>query len=257
MNVQFILMSIIPAITYALIIYISLYYKSASIKLGLAYMILGGLSTTFVHIINYAIPYLHYISFSENPVLNIFLKDILTVGIVEELSKYLTVRSIEMVRHVDVLKRDKPSGIMFYSCMVSMGFAIVENISYAKIYETTGTDIRSLLMNRAISAVVAHMICGIILGYFISLSKQRITNPTSTFTVWLKTNPVYKKLIFVSSGVLLASLYHGLYDGFLECGIFPWNLMALGLLMTFFMNKHLNYLSKDLDDKNYFQDTVK
>jgi len=82
--------------------------------------------------------------------------------------------------------------------MVSMGFACLENIFY--VFEH-GVKVGFI---RAFTAVPAHAIFGILMGYFMGIAKF--------------SNKKFKQNIF---GLLIATIFHGSYDFFLFIDFIP------------------------------------
>ncbi|NNE28957.1 MAG: PrsW family intramembrane metalloprotease, partial [Saprospiraceae bacterium] len=80
-----------------------------------------------------------------------------------------------------------------YSVLIAMGFALIENIIYAYIYPF------STIVVRSFTAVPAHAVFAIILGYFFGMAQS------GTKLNW----PL------IGRGLLFASLLHGTYDWFI------------------------------------------
>jgi RsiW-degrading membrane proteinase PrsW (M82 family) len=121
-------------------------------------------------------------------VLTKFLENFLAIAFLEEFGKYLIIK-------VAVLKSkelDEPIDLMIYMIVSGLGFAAVENVFLAFSKESYFT----ILIGRFLSATLLHALCSGILGYFLALAffEQK------------------KKFLFLSSGFLLATGLHGLYD---------------------------------------------
>jgi RsiW-degrading membrane proteinase PrsW (M82 family) len=121
-------------------------------------------------------------------VLTKFLENFLAIAFLEEFGKYLIIK-------VAVLKSkelDEPIDLMIYMIVSGLGFAAVENVFLAFSKESYLT----ILIGRFLSATLLHALCSGILGYFLALAffEQK------------------KKFLFLSSGFLLATGLHGLYD---------------------------------------------
>jgi len=128
---------------------------------------------------------------------------------------------------------NEPMDGIVYSMMVGMGFAVVENIIYAYNY---GMD---TIIVRAFTAVPAHAIFAIFMGYFIGLAKFHTTSK--------------RKLI--SFGFAVAVFIHGLYDFFILQQYYDW-LMGFGLL-TIIISGYLAWLLiKDHRENSPFKVTV-
>lgn len=111
----------------------------------------------------------------------------------EEIFKFLTVMLISWrSRHFN----EKMDGIV-YAVSVSMGFALIENIQYV-----FSTGIGTAYM-RAITAVPAHAIMGISMGFFLGRAKMNPKNRSRNLFLALTT----------------AILIHGFYDFILMSGM--------------------------------------
>ena len=96
---------------------------------------------------------------------------------------------------------DEPMDGIVYAVMIAMGFATVENVIYALQY---GLEITLV---RALTAVPAHAVFGVFLGYYAGLGKFEI--------------PRRKRLrLWVGFG--WAVLLHGLYDFFILQEAYEW-----------------------------------
>lgn len=132
---------------------------------------------------------------------------LLNVFIVVALSEELVKLAIMMIYPYRQSFFDEPMDGIVYMLMIGMGFATVENLIYAYKFgmETT--------LLRFFTAVPAHAIFAVILGYFIGLSKF--------------TNPNNSKLIL--RGLLITVIIHGIYNFFLLQEYYDW-LMIFGLI---------------------------
>ncbi len=121
---------------------------------------------------------------SENPFFLAFFQ----AGFIEELFKYLVVvLLVWKSKHFD----EEFDGII-YAVYVSMGFALVENILYV-----FGSEHSLIIgLTRAVTAVPAHAIFAIAMGYYLGLAKFK---------------PQKLKLYFILAFVV-AWLMHGVYD---------------------------------------------
>lgn len=128
---------------------------------------------------------------------------------------------------------NEPMDGIVYAMMVSMGFALVENVMYAYNY-----GIETVIV-RAFTAVPAHAIFAVFMGYFTGLSKFHPLSKWRLLTV----------------GFLLAVLVHGIYDFFILQRYYDW-LMAFGLV-TIAVGMYLSWLLiKDHRDNSPFKATV-
>lgn len=117
------------------------------------------------------------------------------VGFVEEFSKWIMVRS----KIYNWVNFNEPYDGIFYSVMVSLGFATLENIGYVLGAEAISPDAGLLTgLLRMFTAVPAHAVCGILMGYFIGKAKFEEKN----------------KDLNMALSILAPTLLHGAYDYF-------------------------------------------
>ena len=119
-------------------------------------------------------------------IVSIFIMSFIIIAPVEELVKYITVRrwiyrSIEFNEVMD--------GIV-YTVAASLGFATVENILYVLQHGI------AVGIARAFLAVPGHAFFGAIMGFYIGKAKFKIEHESR----------------YLTTGVLLAIFFHGLYD---------------------------------------------
>ena len=144
--------------------------------------------------------------------MSLLILSFVQIGILEESAKFATFLWVSKERTSE--KYDFPIATMFYSMMSAVGFAITENIVYLiraqrQIIEiqNIGIDLSKELINiaemRSVTSVIAHMICGVIMGYF--LAKAHEIN-------YEKTNSKFKKYKTIVKGIVFAALFHGAYD---------------------------------------------
>lgn len=102
---------------------------------------------------------------------------------------------------------NEPMDGIVYTMMIGIGFATVENVMYANKFGMETTLIRSF------TAVPAHAIFAVIMGYFVGLAKFFEE----------------ERRKFIIRGFLMAFIVHGIYDFFLLQEYYDW-LMGFGLL---------------------------
>jgi protease PrsW len=139
----------------------------------------------------------------------IFLFATFVIALSEEILKFLALLFFAYPRKVF----NEPLDGIVYSVIVSMGFATLENILYAQTYPDFTTVIA-----RAFTAVPAHAIFAILMGYFVGKAK-------------FATAPIVK-LKLLLKGFLAAVLAHGTYDFLLLQGQYQL-LMMMGTLLIF------------------------
>lgn len=134
---------------------------------------------------------LEYLSSTED-VQNTFLSagiDALTVATTEELLKFLVVMLIIYPnKHFD-----EPFDGIVYSVFVGMGFATAENLTFV----LQGSA--SLAVMRMFSAVPAHFVFAVIMGYYLGKAK------TSKKA----------QLLYIALSILIPIIFHTFYDYFL------------------------------------------
>jgi RsiW-degrading membrane proteinase PrsW (M82 family) len=131
------------------------------------------------------------------------------VAFAEEISKYFFLR---LIAYPNKNFNEPFDGIM-YSVMVGMGFAMIENLLY--VLGNEGNGIRIALL-RMFTAIPAHAVFAVIMGYFVGLAKH--TN---------------HKTGYLFLGVLAATLAHGFYDFFLFVQNIPFVYLGAAISLLF------------------------
>jgi len=249
-NILLLLVAIIPAITYSIIIYLSSYYKSIDPKIAFSYASIGGISTTMVLISHFVFPNWTSYILSDNIIASLAFKMFVQVALLEEICKYLTFKMVESARHGIVVKHDKPIATMFYICMISVGFAFVENIWYVKFLSDT-TLSKDILISRSVSAVVVHMVCGLVMGYFITLGRlDTKLRSYSTLNILFKKNNNLKRIAYTTTGIIAASAVHGIYDFTISIGSNYHVIVTLALLLGLVIHRRINNETKEIQQNN-------
>ena len=127
--------------------------------------------------------------FYQNILISSFISAFFFAAIPEEFFKYIFLYIYIKSKHCD-----EPYDMIFYGAMISIGFALIENIFY--VYEGG----LSVALLRAFSAVPLHAICGAFMGY--GLFKSINLN--------IKNN--YFSFFVIKSSLLLPVIFHGLYN---------------------------------------------
>ena len=193
--------SLLPAIIYSFIVYLSTPYRAVVFSTGLSYCSAGFISIVLVAITHTIFPFVTQQHLT--PPVGLFLFAFLQVALVEEMSKWASFRLLNTVRKVP----DPPVAVLFYSMMTSAGFAVFENYQYASHY---GKDI---IFYRTFSSVIVHMACGIIMGYLIARGQMNTNlRYKSVFEIFLKKNWKWRRSIYTVLGILAASAAHGIFD---------------------------------------------
>ena len=158
--------SVIPILLVALLIYNLDKHKEPLFLL--VELFLGGLISTFLVLIITVLLKLTYkditIINSTLPNIRLFINILITVGITEEISKWLTTYAIAYNNK----EFDELYDIIVYSVLVSLGFATLENI----LYVTGSNNIIGTAIIRGIISIPAHAALGIIMGSFLGLAKM-------------------------------------------------------------------------------------
>lgn len=128
------------------------------------------------------------------------------IALVEEFFKFLVLTKYSFNRACF----NEPMDGIVYGVIASMGFAFVENIIYVYVYTDQSYSVAIL---RMFSAIPAHALMGVIMGYYVGKAKFDIQN----------------RKILMLKGLLGAILLHGAYDYFLfsELGIGIFALVSL------------------------------
>jgi len=191
---QLLLLAIAPAFFVVVYIYIKDKHEKEPRRLLVYNFLFGAIVSIIVTTILYFLFTEFFPPLIEKSVLDQFIKAFLMVGLIEEFSKYIIVRYYAQPKEAF----NEPFDGIVYAVMVSMGFAVTENIFY--VFEG-GID---TAIARALTAVPAHATFGVLMGYFMGKSK-------------FSKNKTLLNLI----GLLLAIVFHGAYDFFLFIPFVP------------------------------------
>lgn len=144
-------------------------------------------------------------SITEKIFKNIFIFSMIGVALVEEGVKYLALLKFNFP------KKDfnEPYDGIIYSLVLTMGFALVENIMYVI---GSGSEGASVSVLRMLTAIPMHATCGIVMGYFMGMAKMNEKNKTKNLML----------------SIILPVLIHGLYNYFIFI-----NLFGLSLIIVF------------------------
>ena len=198
-----VMLSISPGIFIMILIYNLDEYDKEPLWLLAISFILGAMN------LHWGVEFLEYV-FSFINVENNFIRigeEALTVAVTEELLKFAVVILIIYPNKYF----DEPFDGIVYSVFVGMGFATAENLSYV----LQGSA--SLAFFRMITAVPAHFVFAVIMGYYLGIAKSR-----------------RKHQIFYICASLIAPIFcHALYDYFLFMNIVPG--MFIGGFVTLYI----------------------
>ncbi len=127
---------------------------------------------------------------ANSDLFGIIIYAFIVVALTEEGMKYLVLRN-----YAYRLKEfDEPYDGIMYGATISLGFAAIENVLY--VFQG-GEDVALL---RMVTAVPAHAVFGVLMGYYAGRAR-----------FLAKGSPQIERL----KGLLIAVLFHGLYDFFL------------------------------------------
>jgi len=206
------ILCLLPSLIYSFIIYVSAPYKTISFKKGLNYLLGGSVGTVFLLMFLNSFPYWSGISgllFDPkiSPFEYLHAKNFIEVALLEESLKFTVFIIVTKINYKNDF--DHPNGIMFYACMVSLGFAFIENI----IYGLTVNNPENVLLWRAITSVIGHMIFGLFMGYWIAVGKLgiRLRNRSLLDIIILKNSEIRQKF-FGFIALISATIIHGMYD---------------------------------------------
>jgi RsiW-degrading membrane proteinase PrsW (M82 family) len=215
-NLLFLLFAFLPAIVYSLIIYKKAPTGIVKKRPMWSYIAIGLLSIQILKMIHFLFPHIHdYVQTTETfaivgnqmylveqPTLwAVFVFAFFQVAFFEELSKWFAFRVGNAVRGDTRSGIDSPFAVMFYSVMISVGFAAFENMHYvgrALWGDLQGVDPGEMLLVRSLNSVIVHMVSGLFMGYFIALGR-RCKN-------------IFKHAGYTLLGLLVSTVFHGYYD---------------------------------------------
>jgi RsiW-degrading membrane proteinase PrsW (M82 family) len=220
MNIYFLIaLAIAPGISIAIYIYFRDKYEPEPVGLLIISFLYGVLAVGLTFILGYTIN--HIITIEENSLTGEAIHAFIIVALVEEFSKFSFVRGI-LYRNKNF---NEPFDGIVYSVMVGMGFATFENL----IYVIKGGEAVAIL--RIFSAIPAHALFAILMGYYLGIAKFRKQN----------------KIYYSALALVIATFFHGVYDYFLFIAFVPgiWVLAFVTLFIAFFLSKKAMALHQD------------
>jgi RsiW-degrading membrane proteinase PrsW (M82 family) len=225
--------TLIPSLVYCFIIYLSSPFKSLSLKYSFAFMIAGIFSVVILDLLNVLFPYWN-VYYMCTP----FDQQFLTVAPKEELVKYIMFWIVyrNLKNEYDL----HPITYMFYFGMVGLGFAFIENVGYSNRFGI------QVMEYRALGATAVHMICGLLFGYWLGMSKIKRSNYffRSVANIYLNKKPKFKYFIYWIAGLITACMFHGMWNfNYLTAGpvasIIAILLIFIGLIITKLLTRDL------------------
>jgi RsiW-degrading membrane proteinase PrsW (M82 family) len=265
-GINLVLLSFLPGLLYLGIIFLTSPYKSWNFGRSLAYLLGGSLSTLLLFFVYELFPFwdnLYLIP--DNFIGQLLIMAFIQVAFLEEVVKFVMYWLFRT--HVLKIKDNQhPLATMIYAGSVALGFAFIENVMYGFNYTS------DILYWRATTSVILHMVTGMMMGYWISLSQHKFkikTNPTddvmgiSIFDVIMRNNTKFRNIFYVSMGLISAIFFHGLYD-FNLFGIYEfqhsfvdenisWSIQLLILFLSLYLVRNMsNHLIKlNINNKAY------
>lgn len=278
-NIPVFLMAVIPVLLYSYLIYYFIPKNMVSVSRSRRYLVAGFLSPLLVFLFQFLFPN-WYEPKSEDIFWAFFCYTFIQIALVEEGSKFITFQWVSSERYSE--KHDFPIAIVFYSMMSAVGFAIVENVNYLintrnaaieqilylinsgininpfEVQDLIADSIMNVALLRAVSAVVLHMLCGIIMGYFLAKAQkekysQHIMNEDDDYFL---SHPKFKRYKYITTGIVSAAILHGMYNMNLMIpnnnwsGYFHIVNIFVGLIIGFLIIKSMINKSKILRKTN-------
>jgi len=200
------LLSIAPALMIMYYIYYSDKYDKEPKHLLFFCFLFGAVGSILLTSCFYLLVNRYYPEIDAESVVKQFFKAFFVVALAEEFSKYIFVRYFAQTRKAF----DEPFDGIVYAVMVSMGFAVTENIAY--VFQG-GLE---TAIWRAFTAVPAHACFGIIMGYY--MGKAKFSK---------------NRIVLNLTGLALAVLFHGIYDFFLFIKFIPG--VSIGAFISLFI----------------------
>lgn len=204
-NIGPFLLAWIPTLLYSLLVWLSMPAGSVKLKISSLYFFMGILSVFVVQKVHYIFPF-WTVLLGSNMAMAVLIRAFFQVAFLEESSKFILFKITDSYRYRHWLEH--PSATMFYGMSIGAGFAVAENFDYADIFGTTHEAAYFVLTIRMFSSVLAHMTCGLIMGYFVGRGKSE----RASITQLGQMNPFLRKLIYYALALGAAMFFHGVYD---------------------------------------------
>ena len=232
MNLILIILAVFPNIFLAYFIYKKDLYETEPRKLLLISFFFGAVAVIPILVLE--------LIFNQNFFSNLLLYSFLGIALIEEGVKFLILR-FYIYNKSDF---NEPIDGIVYAVMIGLGFSTIENIMYVM---NNGIEVAAL---RMYTAVPLHAACGVLMGYFIGLSKQYkikdIVYQAEKSKIEVNTDSIKNKILkiknnsstlYILIGLFVAVLLHGTYNYFLLAG--QWQIMTFIALILgiYFSNK--------------------
>jgi len=250
-NLAFVVATIIPAAVYSLLVWTATPDRAVRLKIAMLYLIMG-------MAVAWTVSFFHWIfpqwddALSGNVTVAAFLLAFFQVAVLEESSKFMAFRLADSYRSRHWFEH--PSATMFYAMSVGAGFAIIENLTYVQAAQQTATymvqiglatsgetmgRIWELVLIRSTTSMLLHMMCGLIVGYFIAIYKNKLDSGVTSS--W---GPFARRIWFSGVAIFMAAIFHGMYDFnlFSQADASTESvlgLIAIGFGVTYLMSKRM------------------
>lgn len=190
------ILALAPVVFISIYIYVKDTYEKEPLKLLAINFGLGATASIILTFVFSAIASSFFSVTDPLSVFQQFVKAFFIVALIEEFSKYIIVRYVAQRNR----EFNEPFDGIVYAVMVSMGFTALENILYVFQYGFENGVLR------AFTAVPAHAIFGILMGYF--MGEAKFSAPR-------------KRILLNFTGLFMPVLFHGMYDFFLFINFIP------------------------------------
>ncbi len=237
--ILYFIIALLPVFLYVLTIWLTTPINSINLNKSAQYSLTGVLSVGIILFYSKLFPLAHK-SISDNVNVSLWFFSFIQVSLIEELCKFSSFKINENMRGDDI-QYDTSIGTMFYCGISALGFSFIENVQYAYMYGSEVLIIRSFL------SMMLHFLCGLIMGYWISLSRipTKLKDRSLLELVFIK----YKWLkvyLYSFMGIGCAVILHGLFDYNIFSGghIVSNYLILLGGIIAVYL------ASKDLQEKS-------
>lgn len=235
MGLNILLLSLLPAVLYILVIYVTTPYKKINLKTAFVYLFIGFMSVGFLKYFWMVFPEWHNIAENltgSDPRLDPFTYFhylyFIQVAFIEEFSKLMIFLLVERYRRRTQNVKDHPLATMFYMAMVSLGFAVIENIHYGTMYGD------GVLYWRAFTAVIGHMVFGLFMGYWIAMGRMGARfYDRSLFDIVINKRKRLRNILFTIIGIGAATILHGIYDLHLQLNENGTGITGVYMLLVF------------------------
>jgi RsiW-degrading membrane proteinase PrsW (M82 family) len=186
-------LSLAPGLVIALFIYLRDIHQPEPVSMLVKSFALGVVSFFLSLAIGYGLKEVTHLDYSN--LIDQLIRAFIFVALLEEACKYLFLRGIIFRSKYF----DEPFDGIVYAVMIGMGFATAENV----IYAIQGGGSTALV--RMFTAVPAHAVFAVIMGFFLGEAKAF---PTSAS-------------LFGFLAIFFATFIHGFYDYFLFISFIP------------------------------------